>query len=313
MSLTSILSDKKYQILRDKLKIDFSRPDFELKTSIKAPPLTTNYAIVGTAFDYLFRFFLEKINKDKIEHREVWVADNAFSVLKGILSSSKAKTIYVGVKQDKNFKTKELLKLIIDQYKQSKENYHKYINGCVLSDELISNTIFLAKLDLFSRTGIIDGYFDFHNPEDIKDIRSMLSLVDEEKFQSKKECYLNPTFGLGSAIVGGADADLIIDDTLIEIKATKDFSLSRSNLNQIIGYYVLCLIGGVNQKPNERPIKKVGIYFARHGVLWTVPLSCFGNEQKFLDFKEWFIDYLKPISKTNKEWYQFIDGFNKVN
>jgi hypothetical protein len=63
MSLTSILSDKCNKELRDKLKIEFLRPVFSLKTEIKALPLTNNYGIVGTAFDYLMRFHLQYYNK----------------------------------------------------------------------------------------------------------------------------------------------------------------------------------------------------------------------------------------------------------
>jgi hypothetical protein len=59
MSLTTFLeqnSDVRAQFLAH-----FKKPDFTLKLPILAPPLTESYGLVGTAFDYLLRFYLEKL------------------------------------------------------------------------------------------------------------------------------------------------------------------------------------------------------------------------------------------------------------
>ena len=310
MSLTSILSDRDNQELRDKLKTEFLRPAFNLKTEIRAQPLTKNWGIVGTAFDYLMRFYLQHHNKDTFIQRDRWVADHAYKSLTKQFSTTKQTEIRTGFYRDKVFKTKNLLKIINDQYEQTKNNYSKFITSGQLTDELVSNTIFLAKLDAYVRAGIIDQNFDNHNSDDIKDIHSIISLVDRKNFTAKEKCYFNPTFGEGSMLVGGADADLIIDNTLIDIKATKHLKLERDHLNQVLGYYVLSLIGGVNNKPKDRPIENLGIYFARHGELWTIPVLQFGDKRKFEEFKKWFISFasrggntledLKDLILTNK-------------
>ncbi len=49
---------------------------------------------------------------------------------------------------------------------------------------------------------------------------------------------LNPTFS-GSKDVGGADADLIVGKTLIDIKSTKSARLRREDLYQLVGYTLL--------------------------------------------------------------------------
>jgi len=298
MSLTSILSGKGFQELRDKFKTDFLRPTFDLKSELKAPPLTANYGIVGTAFDYLMRFYLQHHNPKTFVQRDTWVADHSFKKLSVGLSQTKQKEIATGFHRDKVFKTKELLKLITDQYEQTKSNYKKFVSDGQLSDELVTDTIFLAKLDAYFRAGIIDSNYDYHNPDDIKDIKAIISLVDRQHFTAKNKCYFNPTFGEGSMLVGGADADLIIDNTLIDIKVTKHLKLEREHLNQVLGYYILSLIGGVNDNPQDRPIENIGIYFARHGELWTVPLLQFGDKQKFHDFKDWFIKYVNQHTMT---------------
>lgn len=305
MSLTSLLSSRNNQELRDKFQTEFLTPSFNLKAKLKAPPLTNNYRIVGTAFDYLLRFYLEHHNKDAFIQRDFWAADTGFQSLSKILwlNSKTEVEVATGYKRDKFFNTKYLLTIITNQYEQTKVNYKIYVNNGVITDELICNTIFLAKLDVYYRAGIIDQNFDNYNPEDIKDIKSIISLVDNKNFQAKEKCYLNPTFGAGSSLVGGADADLIIDNTLIDIKVTQNLKLDRNHINQVLGYYLLSLIGGVNSNPNDRPIENIGIYFARHGELWTIPLVEFGDKQKFESFKEWLISYV--YSKNPKR--QLLD------
>lgn len=306
MSLLSILTDKNLQELRDKFKTEFMRPEFTLDSELMAHPLTSNYGIVGTAFDYLLRFYLQFHNKETFIQRDSWVADHSYRLLKKHLSESKSKTIETGFHRDKVFKTKELLGLITDQYIQAKENYKNYLVSGQFSDGLITSTIFLAKLDVYYRTAIVDQNFDVHNEDDIKDLTALISIVKHEHFKANDKCYFNPTFGKGSILVGGADADLIIDNTLIDIKVTKELKLERKHLNQVLGYYILSLIGGVNDNPMDRPIENVGIYFARHGELWTVPLIQFGSQQKFQDFKKWFIQFVASNTSTSIDITELI-------
>lgn len=90
-------------------------------------------------------------------------------------------------------------------------------------------------------------------------------------------------------MVGGADADLILDDLLVDIKTTKDLSVRRTHLDQLLSYYILHTIGGVNDKPRVRPIKRVGIYFSRHGYMWSVPVDELASRKALADFKKWFV------------------------
>jgi hypothetical protein len=70
---------------------------------------------------------------------------------------------------------------------------------------------------------------------------------------------LNPHFE-GSIDVGGADADLIIDSCLLEIKAAISFKVSRPEwIYQLLGYSFL-------DYSNSYTINTVGFYLARQGV-----------------------------------------------
>jgi hypothetical protein len=157
----------------------------------------------------------------------------------------------------------------------------------------------LAKLDAYFRAGVIDPNLSHDDGLDIKDLRKLMIIANEsEYFKVDTSCYLNPNFGKGSVFVGGADADLIIDDTLIDLKVSKRLILDRNHLNQLIGYYILSIIGGINDAPDSRPIKNIGVYFARHGVLWKSPILSFSNETEVLKFKNWFIKYVKQKYRT---------------
>lgn len=77
---------------------------------------------------------------------------------------------------------------------------------------------------------------------------------------------LNPTFA-GSASLGGADADLIVDRTLIDLKTVTNGWFGRAELWQLVGYVLADL-------DNTHRIERVGVYLARHGRLidWELPV-----------------------------------------
>ena len=56
LSLTSFLKIKE---VKEKFREYFKKPTFKLEGELIAPPQTTNYGLVGTAFNYLMRFILE--------------------------------------------------------------------------------------------------------------------------------------------------------------------------------------------------------------------------------------------------------------
>jgi hypothetical protein len=300
MSLTTTyLQGSRHQELRDRLKYRFEKPRFDLKCELKCPPLTRNFGLIGTAFDYLMRFHLKIYNTDKIIQRDRWIADKAIDAL-GVWTEFWVKgAMHRGLPKEQLLDAINLYKIAGEQLQKAKDIYKKFLSDGQTTDDLLTSALFLAKLDVFHRRPHIDKTYDCHDGNDITDLRSLIALVDFSKFHVNDKCYVNPCFGEGSRLVGNADADIILDGTLIEIKTTKDLKLKRSDLNQLIGYYVLSLIGGINDDPSEKPIRNIGIYFARHGVLWTIPLSELGDDEKFKFFKEWFVEYVNR-SKTRK-------------
>ena len=71
----------------------------------------------------------------------------------------------------------------------------------------------------------------------------------------------------GSRVVGGADADLIVENCLYDIKTTDDPRKTLpKDLRQLIGYALL-------DWDNEYGLKQVGFYYSRQATEMTWPLS----------------------------------------
>lgn len=75
---------------------------------------------------------------------------------------------------------------------------------------------------------------------------------------------LNPVFTQSSA-VGGADADLISDGTLLEIKTTINPRIDGAWIRQLLGYLLL-------DTDDEFSVSSIGLYLSRQGRLLEWPL-----------------------------------------
>lgn len=87
-----------------------------------------------------------------------------------------------------------------------------------------------------------------------------------ERFPGGRTCISGPTFP-GSSDVGGADADLIADRLLLEIKThARPASTAQDALRQLLGYLLL-------DYDDRYKLKRAGIYYARHACLlqWEIP------------------------------------------
>lgn len=291
MSLEFIFNHSNLKELKPKLLQTFPTPKLILNSELKSPPLTVNYSTVGQAFDYLLRFYIEIKNPNKLYNNE-WVASNAFNRLLMNLIKMQPSIVRAGRKFDKSYNRIELIGFISQEYYRARLNYKVAIEKKRLTNEIIASSLFLARLDVFLRTGIIDPNFMNNKDEDLIDLKSLLKNLNWRSVKVQNHCILNPTYGKGSSFILGADSDLIIDDTLIDIKVTQELKLKRSYLNQLIIYYTLYLIGGVDNFPGKVKINYLAVYFARHSVMVKIPIKDLGTLQTFQEFKKWFVNYI---------------------
>lgn len=334
MSLSRFLQDKEvkakfeqeFPVIRGLLKKD--------KQVLLAPVLTINpetllfwdtkrSQIIGTAFDYLMRFYIKYLNPHAIT--QSWIADDGtqriyYTTKFYYETHNKDNTIlYVKEPQyilneltEKEYidvevqitKGLELLehsksdllqrgynhyKLAIDTIRKAKKHYSDFLQTGIFTDDLIKSSLFLASLDGISRSGSYDllAYegivynIDTDIDTMVEELRNLTNSIPQEKFLNAKICLLNPDFGFASKLLGGADADIILDDIIIDIKTVKNIGFQRSYLNQLIGYYILAKINGYE-------INKIGIYYSRYGYLFTMNINDIINPATFPAFKDWF-------------------------
>lgn len=245
----------------------FQKPKHPVTSKLKASPLTDNYSQVNTAFRYLMRFKLSKINQNMIEGS--WVAEFALQIaeLQGLTNYHK--------------KAGEIIK-------EAKNNLliYKKMDNNSIEKPLIESAMYLSMIDSFFTEGTEDIVLVDNN--DLKDLKQLISIVDTEIFRSKNLCIWNPSFGEGSRLVGGAEADLILDNMIIEIKTDKNIQLKDEDLDLLWGYYTLFNLSRPKGMKKEDKIKKVGIYFARHSYLYKIDVNECINKEKFPEFLEYF-------------------------
>jgi len=250
--------------------------------------MTSNYQVVGIAFDYLLRFHLERINVGSIKSN--WAADEGVALLDPLEGTSD---------------TYEKAKSFLDG---AHTRYQSYVQDGILTDEVILAALCLAHLEGSRRSGVfneaaLEAFFNEADLEafdkrDFVDLRKLMSLAEQQDFRSRQACYLNPTFGST-----GSNADLIIDDKLIDIKTTKSLVLDRRHLHQLIHYYILLSLDGINIGRKRHlnyweevcEVNHIAIYFSRHGYLHLMKISDLINPETLPGFVRWYIEATCPL------------------
>ena len=331
MSLTSFLNQKDV-----KIKFQQSFPKLEVYTSkeLLAPPVTKNYPLVGTSFDYLMRFYLMHLNPNTITQKWVaeiavelissnkeewgWDSNDVMEVVNEIGESINAKSndsLEISDEQKIELldRMKECGQYFDDQWdeievtikglqiiKQAKIAVCEYMKSGTISEPLLKSVIMLAQLDKIYRSGTIDVNIGKVDIRDMMDLMKLISVINPESFKANEICALNPTFGKASKLVGGADADLVIDDMLIDIKTTKNAYLRDDFFHQIIGYYTLYKIGGIDGMPPDHEINRLGIYSSRYAHLHVIKVHDIIDEKTFPKFIEWFKERTNDKSQNNQ-------------
>lgn len=102
----------------------------------------------------------------------------------------------------------------------------------------------------------------------VVELQALFALITWEAFVPERYVALNPAVGVPGL---GADADLVLDDLLLEIKTTQSRKLQLEHVRQLVGYAVLIRHNGWGRGPV--PVHRVGIYYARSGELLTWDLA----------------------------------------
>jgi hypothetical protein len=160
--------------------------------------------------------------------------------------------------------------------------------------ELAGHAIRLAKLDSLYRAGQLDPGFEDADPADVQDLLALLAIVPFDHLLHDKILHLNPTFGGSSLLVGGADADLITGDLLVDLKTTKAGEMQAVDLDQLLGYFLLARHERLVD-PAFPEVRRLGLYFCRHGHLWSVDATTWTGNPLFAEVEEWFFEKAQEV------------------
>lgn len=267
MSLTSLIKTR--GDFRQALRATITPPPKPVFPDLRQAALTTSYGTVGTAFDYLLRMRLEREFGPDLTRSGAFVASLVPHMVDDAADAEQAQRSF------------DRADAVIRRYLR---------HACPFGPEVARACLVLARLEAVFRSGnpaYVHSAEDV-NELDIQDLLGLADLIPLERFRPRERLVLNPGFEAG-ARVGGADADLLLDDLLIEIKTTRHPRLTSEYLHQLVGYLLLSRIGGGGIIGGEaRPIRRLGVYFARHGLLHTFPVAGLFATGGLEDLQRWF-------------------------
>lgn len=241
MSLTRYLNQPHIRAL---FKEHITNPGIHKGLSeIRVLSKTATPGLVGTAFDYYFRLNME------FRHSKMFAEDPR--PLEDIIGNFDSYKAHLGTELDEN----------------ANEAMMKVLKKKADISVMIDHSINYAIMDTFYRS----GYPIELKPMDRKaigdEILALMTIVPFEIFKPKKWVVSGPRFTLAEPL-GGADADLIIDSMLIDLKTVSIIKDSRDIINQLYGYWFFSLLNLEQDPTNERSeIDTLAVYFARHGLL----------------------------------------------
>jgi hypothetical protein len=275
----------------------------KLSAPLKVEPRSKRYMLVGTAFDYLLRFELQRRAPHAVSER--WVAEYAPEIIWRKTDSGSVGMDLLREADPAQYmppeEVAERARLLLDNARAGVAAYAK-LNAPTAANqaELAGHAIRLAKLDSVYRAWRLEPGFEEASPEDIQDLVDLLAIVPFRELLHDKLLMLNPNFRQSSHLVGGADTDVIAGDLLVDFKTTKKGEIEVGNLDQILGYLLLARKQH-SVDPSFPLINRVGLYYCRHGYLWSVEASTWTAHPEFPEIEQWFFQRADEVFGASKK------------
>lgn len=229
----------------------------------------SDYAQIGTAFDYLLRFRLSFTKLMLIDLKET-IAFTAFD----FLIKKHNKTLMPLIKE---------IAVLFEQFdKFQKGIVNKYIHKQKMTKEelntLIKFTLYFAKLDRIYRekVEITNSYLKFETAHYMGDMYALWCNTDISLFTPNEFMELNPIIGEfsvkypNSGYILKSDGDLIVDNRMIDIKTTN--KVDYTHFIQVFCYTVM-----YNVKFGGK-LDTIELYFSRYNRLFSIYLDSNNKE-----------------------------------
>ncbi|WP_437982662.1 hypothetical protein [Sorangium sp. So ce117] len=262
MSVCDLIKKNEVKDLLDRIIPPYQRM---LRVPIRVAPRGGRSTLTGTAFDYALRFELQR--RCPIARDRSWVAESALLVLNAGRSSAPVDPALMGRITRRARRRVDNARVFVRKHLRKKNPDHAWMV------RLAEHALRLARLDPIYRVGYIGNeLFAENSPQQIDELIDLLACVPFDGLIGSTEVLLNPTFGRYSLLVGGADADLVADHRLIDIKVTAEPNVERQMVRQLVVYLILAHCARNDGEPLPS-IHVMQLYFARHRHLWSMPVE----------------------------------------
>lgn len=276
------------QEVRDKISKEFPNPGTDVKGELKVSHASYEHSLLGQAFDYLVRIWLEKqceTVKDPYGAKSRggdWTSHIDYSHNQAWYDLPKERRDVINDAQERAAKKRE-------QFVETGMNVNDAIDASLVFSGLERNV------------GFEEGTIESNSFEDdiVTELQELFQLLRKQDDLVGKSVIISPTFGERWFILEG-HADFIVDNTLFDVKTTEDPRFQPAYWRQLLAYYVLndihreVIANEVDTRGNEisyPELTAVGIYFARYGVAKTIDISEYLQPRnKYEEFRAWFVD-----------------------
>jgi hypothetical protein len=289
MSVCDLIKKSEVKDLLDRVIPPYQRM---LRMPIRVAPRGSRSTLTGTAFDYALRFELQR--RCPSARDRGWVAERALVVLNAGLSSAPLdRALLVRITRRAQRRV-DNARVFVRKHLRRKNPDRAWMG------RLAEHALRLARLDPIYRAGYIgNDLFDENSPQQIDELLDLLTCAPFDGLLRGTEIHLNPTFGRYSSLVGGADADLVIDHRLIDIKVTAEPNVEREMVRQLIVYLILAHCARNEGEPLP-PIHLMQLYFARHGHVWSMPTEPIVTHQAYAEVQRGILQLAGRISRQQR-------------
>lgn len=266
----------------------------------RVDPRSSRTHVVGMAFDYLLRFELQR----RAPHAVVrpWVAEYVPEMLRaahaGVLELKVLSPSGPPTSLPPTGGFRKAARTAEEVIRAAQDAVAEYCTSDVISAaqeaNLAADAVRLATLDLVYRAHRLDPRFMKADPEDVDDLVALLAIAPIEMLLAGRPLHLNPIFGESSALVGGADTDLITGDLLLDLKTVKEAEIRAGYLDQLLGYFLLARREH-RREPSFPVVSRVGLYLARHAHLWIVDAAEWTSHPRFTEIEEQFFEMAAEV------------------
>ncbi|HEY3355468.1 MAG TPA: hypothetical protein VGQ83_19615 [Polyangia bacterium] len=268
--------------------------DIKLGMRLRIPPRRNSGPLVGTAYDYMVRFELERQHPNALTRR--WVAEGAVETVAPIAGLGIFE-IRAGNGEIRASVDGEVAARWVTVVRSARKAHKAYVADPAPSAEarrsLACHALRLARIDTFVRAEYVDVDPSRVEPADAEDVLELLEATPFDRLGSRDLLWLNPTFGDQSTRVGGADADIISGTSLLDLKTVKT-PTPRGDLRQLLAYLFLARAARATD-PSFPAIVTIGIYYSRQCQPWLLPVHGFTQMTEFSDVEHEFFERAETL------------------